>query len=83
VETKETAVAQQPWGIDMAHYRAYAVKFDGNFDGYESLNCDDDAEAIGEAQRLANNSAIELWTGERFVARMECKSSRNREQRRF
>jgi hypothetical protein len=67
----------------MAHYRAYAVKFDGNFDGYESLNCDDDAEAIGEAQRLANNSAIELWTGERFVARMERKSSRNREQRRF
>ena len=21
----------------MAHYRAYAVRFDGNFDGYESL----------------------------------------------
>ena len=55
----------------MAHYRAYAVQFDGNFDGYELLNCDDDAEAIGEAQRLANNSAIELWSGERFVARME------------
>jgi hypothetical protein len=67
----------------MAHYRAYAVQFDGNFDGYESLSCDDDAEAIGEAQRLANSSAIELWTGERFVARMERKSSRNREQRRF
>jgi hypothetical protein len=63
----------------MAQYRAYAVQFDGNFDGYESLSCDDDAEAIGEAQRLANNSAIELWTGERFVARMERKSSRNRE----
>ena len=66
----------------MAHYRAYAVQFDGNFDGYESLSCDDDAEAIGEAQRLANNSAIELWSGERFVARMECKSNRNREPRR-
>jgi hypothetical protein len=44
----------------MAHYRAYAVRFDGNFDGYEPLNCDDDDEAIGRAIRLSNNSAIEL-----------------------
>ena len=58
----------------MARYRAYAVQFDGNFEGYELLSCSDDVEAIGEAQRLANNNAIELWTGERFVARMERKS---------
>jgi hypothetical protein len=58
----------------MARYRVYAVQFDGNFDGYETLSCTDDDEAIGEAQRLANNSAIEVWSGERFVARMECKS---------
>jgi hypothetical protein len=57
----------------MAHYRAYAVRFDGNFDGYEPLNCDDD-DAIGRAIRLSNNSAIELWTGERFVTRLEHKS---------
>lgn len=59
----------------MAHYRAYAVRFDGNFDGYQSLNCADDDEAIGSATRLAGNSAIELWTGERFVTRLEHKSS--------
>ena len=35
----------------MAHYRAYAVRFDGNFDGYESLSCTDDDEAIGKARR--------------------------------
>lgn len=58
----------------MAHYRAYAVRFDGNFDGYESLDCADDGEAIGRAARLSNNSAIELWTGERFVTRLERKS---------
>jgi hypothetical protein len=58
----------------MARYRVYAVQFDGNFDGYETLSCTDDDEAIGEAQRLTNNSAIEVWSGERFVARMECKS---------
>jgi hypothetical protein len=54
----------------MAHYRAYAVRFDG----YESLNCADDDQAIGSATRLAGNSAIELWTGERFVTRLEQKS---------
>ncbi len=59
----------------MASYRVYAVQFDGNFDGYETLSCSDDDEAIGEAQRLANNSAIEVWSGERFVARMECRST--------
>jgi hypothetical protein len=58
----------------MAHYRAYAVRFDGDFDGYESLNCADDAEAIGKAARLSSDSAIELWTGERFVTRLEQKS---------
>ncbi len=59
----------------MARYRVYAVQFDGNFDGYETLSCNDDVEAIGEAQRIANNSAIEIWTGERFVARMERKAA--------
>jgi hypothetical protein len=58
----------------MAYYRAYAVRFDGNFDGYESLSCTDDDEAIGIATRLSSNSAIELWTGERFVTRLEYKS---------
>ncbi len=34
----------------MARYRVYAVQFDGNFEGYETLSCNDDDEAIGEAQ---------------------------------
>jgi hypothetical protein len=58
----------------MIHYRAYAVRFDGNFDGYESLNCVDDDDAIGKARLLADDSAIELWSGERFVTRLEHKS---------
>ncbi len=55
----------------MARYRVYADQFDGNFNGYETLSCNDDGEALFEAQRLANNTAIEVWSGERFVARME------------
>jgi hypothetical protein len=58
----------------MTTYRAYAVWPDGNFEGYEALNCTDDDEAICRARRLAGNSAIELWSGERFITRMERKS---------
>jgi len=58
----------------MAHYRAYAVRSDGNFDGYDSLTCADDDDAIGKAKPLADSSAIELWSGERFITRLEHKS---------
>jgi hypothetical protein len=58
----------------MTHYRAYAVQFDGNFDGYQSLNCADDKDAIVKARQLAERSAIELWSGERFITRLEHKS---------
>ena len=29
----------------MKHYRAYAARLDGNFEGYKSLNCADDDDA--------------------------------------
>ena len=56
---------------DMTIYRAYAVRFDGNFSGYEALICADDNDATVKARGLTQNSAIELWTGERFVTRLE------------
>jgi hypothetical protein len=59
----------------LGQYRAYAVRFDGSFDGYEALSCVDNDEAIGKAKRLAARSAIELWSGERFITRVEHKSS--------
>ena len=58
----------------MTPYRAYAVRPNGNFDGYQALVCTDDDEAIDTARHLTDSSAIELWTGERFVTRMEHKS---------
>jgi hypothetical protein len=58
----------------MTAYRAYAVWPDGNFEGFEALNCTDDDEAIANARRLADNSAIELWSGERFITRLEHKA---------
>jgi hypothetical protein len=58
----------------LVQYRAYAVRFDGNFDGYQALTCVDDDDAIGKAKRLAGSSAIELWSGERFITRLEHES---------
>jgi hypothetical protein len=58
----------------MKNYRAYAVWPNGNFEGYEALICVDDDEAIGRARRLADKSAIELWSGEPFITRLEHKS---------
>ena len=40
----------------------------------EPLVCADDAEAINQAKRLVNGSDIELWTGDRLVARLEAKT---------
>ena len=55
----------------MTEYRAYTVAQDGHFIGYEPLICADDAEAIEKARRLASVDPVELWSGARFVARLE------------
>jgi hypothetical protein len=51
-------------------YRAYVVGHDGHFIRFESLICADDAEAIAKAKRLVADYDVELWSGERFVARL-------------
>jgi hypothetical protein len=55
----------------MAEYRAYTVGLDGHFLSFEPLICSDDAEAVTEAKRLVDGHDIEVWSGERFVARLE------------
>jgi hypothetical protein len=56
----------------MAEYRAY----DGHFIGCEPLICSDDGEAVANAKRLVNGYDIEVWSGERFVARVESSRSK-------
>jgi hypothetical protein len=46
------------------------------FIGFEALVCADDAEAIEKAKRLADRYAIELWSGARFVTRLEYRAVR-------
>ena len=57
----------------MAEYRAYIVGHDGHFADYEQLVCLDDAEAIEKAKRFVNGRDVELWSGPRFVIKLECK----------
>ena len=55
----------------VTEYRAYVVGHDGHFIRRESLICADDAEAIAKAKRLVDDHDVELWSGERFVTRLE------------
>jgi hypothetical protein len=58
----------------MVEYRVYTVGLDGHFTGCEPLICSDDAEAVTKAKRMVDGHAIEVWSGERFVARLETKT---------
>jgi hypothetical protein len=57
----------------MPEYRAYAVGLDGHFVGFEAMVCASDAEAIKKAKLLAGDRPIELWSGSRFIVRLEPK----------
>jgi hypothetical protein len=58
-------------GYGVAEYRAYVVGQDGHFIRREPLICADDAEAIAKAKRLVVDYDVELWSGKRFVIRLE------------
>jgi hypothetical protein len=55
----------------MIEYRAFFVGDDGHFRGFEPMVCADDAEAITKSKRLLEGHDIELWSGPRFVIRLE------------
>jgi hypothetical protein len=55
----------------MPEYRAYIIGLDGRFTGFEPLVCADDAEAIEKAKLLVVDRSIELWSGARFVIRLD------------
>jgi hypothetical protein len=61
----------------MSYYRAYTVGDDKHFIDAAPLICDDDDAAIKQAEQLVNGRAIELWSGARFVIRLENPSQNN------
>jgi hypothetical protein len=58
-------------GTSLRCYPAYRVGIDGHFVGYEPLVCANDAGATEQAKRLIDGHDIELWSGARFVVRLE------------
>jgi hypothetical protein len=55
---------------------SFTVGLDGRFVGFSPLICADDAEAIEKAKRLVVDRSIELWSGPRFVIRLEPNKTR-------
>lgn len=55
----------------MAEYRAYVIGCDGHIVSATGLVCKDDEEAIAEVRALLLERSIEIWSGERFVIRLD------------
>jgi hypothetical protein len=51
-------------------YRAYTVNLDGHFLKSDGFECADDDSAVKHAQLLVDAHDIELWCGNRFVAKL-------------
>ncbi|MBR1121671.1 hypothetical protein JQ628_09135 [Bradyrhizobium lablabi] len=62
----------------MPEYRAYAVGHDGHIFDSAALICKDDQEAIAQAKAAFVNCTIEVWSGARFVVRLERPDQPNR-----
>ena len=52
-------------------YRIYAIGSDGHIVDATPLICDNDDQAKEMAGRLFENKTIEVWSGERLVARID------------
>jgi hypothetical protein len=55
----------------MIEYRAYAIGSDGHIIKAIALVCDDDKQAVEQAKEALENHTIEVWSGNRFVARVD------------
>jgi hypothetical protein len=51
-------------------YRAHTVGLDGHFMKSDGFECADDNSAVKQAQLLVDDHDIELWCGNRFVAKL-------------
>jgi hypothetical protein len=63
------------YDFSMAEYRAYLVGHDGHFVSFEGFASLDDGEAITKAKRLVDGHDVELWSGERFIIRLDHKKA--------
>jgi hypothetical protein len=59
----------------MANYRIVVVGSNGELSRARSFVCDNDDDAIVWAKQSVDKAPIELWTGARFVALLEPRST--------
>ena len=57
----------------MAEYRAYIIGMDGHFVRAVELLCPNDDAAIEYAKSLLDGHDVELWQGERQIAKFQYK----------
>ena len=55
----------------MAEYRVFTIGRDGHFISFRKFCCVDDADALIWAKQLIDLYPVELWCGDRLVARLE------------
>ena len=55
----------------MKEYRAYTIGDDDHIVGAIPLVCANDDEAIARVKALLAERAIEIWSGDRFVTRLD------------
>jgi len=51
--------------------RFYAICADGHIVKSTPLICDDDSQAVQKAGEFHDGYTLEIWSGERFVARLD------------
>jgi len=59
----------------MANYRIVTIDKAGKLGRHRGFVCDNDDNAIVWAKQSVEDAAVELWSGPRFVARLEPRSS--------
>ncbi|MBA2401115.1 MAG: hypothetical protein H0V72_20930 [Bradyrhizobium sp.] len=55
----------------MSEYRVFSIGFDGRIFKAEPMVCESDEEAIARARTLGAEYTIEIWSGNRFVIRLD------------
>jgi hypothetical protein len=59
----------------MGNYRIVTIYIAGKLSRHRSFVCDNGDDAIVWAKETVDDAAVELWSGARFVARLEPRPS--------
>ena len=62
----------------MNEYRAYVMGHDGHIKNSRTFVCESDDDATVWAKQLVDGHDIELWSGERFVIRLDHRQKEGR-----